>query len=248
MERDAGERGGHDHGQRGAGQHGRDRAGARAARAQQRDGAAALARGHGQPLDERVEADEPDREPDAAQHAGQHAEEGGVARGRGARPSAGRRAEVAQAAPRPRARSAPGSSRTASSEPRPGSAASRRVGADVGEPAVALERAHDAGHAEAHLGAAAGLHGERRARAQPERVGEPDAHLGLARRAQPPALGERRRLEARVVAGVGDEPQRLAEPERVGHVGRRSAARRRPRRGSRGRRRRTSGGSRAVSW
>ncbi len=67
--------------------------------------------------------------------------------------------------------------------------------------------------------AAGGLHGERRPRPQPERVGQPDADLDLAGAAQPPALGERRRLEARVVAGVGDHPQRLAEPERVGHVG-----------------------------
>ena len=65
----------------------------------------------------------------------------------------------------------------------------------VRDPPVVLERAHDAADAEADLVAALGLDGERRARPQPERVGEPDADLDLAVGPQPPALGERRRLE-----------------------------------------------------
>ena len=113
------------------------------------------------------------------------------------------------------ARSAPGSSRTTSRGSRPGSPASSRCGLHPADPAVVLERAHDPGDAEAHLGAARQLGGQRRPRPQPERVGQPEPDLDLARRAHAPALGERRRLELGVVAGVGDEPQRLAEPERV---------------------------------
>ena len=89
----------------------------------------------------------------------------------------------------------------------------------VGDAPVVLERAHDAADAEAHLLAALGLHGERRARPQPERVGEARADLDLAVAAEPSPVRERRRLEAGVVAGVGDHPDRLAEPERVRDVG-----------------------------
>ena len=60
------------------------------------------------------------------------------------------------------------------------------------------------------------MHRERRAGAQAERVGEPEPHLGLSGGAQPPPGGQRRRLEARVVAGVADQPHGLAEPEGVG--------------------------------
>ena len=103
-------------------------------------------------------------------------------------------------------------------------AAERRVGVEqpvrlhVGDPPVALQRAHDADHAEAHLARALELHRERRARPQPERVGQPEPDLRLARPAHAPPLGERRRLEGRVVAGEGDQPQRLAEPEGVRHL------------------------------
>ena len=97
-----------------------------------------------------------------------------------------------------------------------GSAAQQRRVAHVGHPALVLERPHDADHAQPDLVAAAGLHRERRAGPQPERVGEPEPDLGLVGRAQPPPGRQRRRLEARVVAGVADQPHRLAEPEGVG--------------------------------
>ena len=41
---------------------------------------------------------------------------------------------------------------------------------------------------------------------QAERVRHPEADLDLVRPADPPPLGQRRVLELRVVAGVGDEP------------------------------------------
>ena len=60
--------------------------------------------------------------------------------------------------------------------------------------------------------------GQRRARAQAERVGQPDADLGLVGAAQPAAGDERRLLEHRVVARVGDHVDRLAQRERVGRL------------------------------
>ena len=91
--------------------------------------------------------------------------------------------------------------------------------------------------------------GERRARPQPERVGQPEPDLDLVRPAHAPPGRQRRRLEARVVAGVGDEPERLAEPERVGRVDAVARARRRPRPGiARTSSSRTGSSMRAVSW
>jgi hypothetical protein len=189
----------------------------RRSRTRQRDRAAAVARRHRERLDQRVQADEPDGEPDRAQHRREHAEERGVA-GRRAADRPRRRAERLELALHARAVGAR-------------IEADRDRRADVGlrleqpprlhvrDPPVVLERAHDAADAEAHLVAALGLHGERRARPQPERVGQPDPDLDLAVAAHAPTLGERRRLEARVVAGVGDHPQRLAEAVRVRDVG-----------------------------
>ncbi len=91
----------------------------------------------------------------------------------------------------------------------------RRV-ARVRHPALVLQRPHHADHPQPDLVPTGRLHRERRARPQAERVGEPEPDLGLAGGAQPPPGGQRRRLEARVVAGVADQPHRLAEPEGVG--------------------------------
>ena len=52
--------------------------------------------------------------------------------------------------------------------------------------------------------------------ADAQRLGQPDADLGLVAAAQAPPGVERRVLEARVVAGEGDELDRLAEREGVG--------------------------------
>ena len=77
-----------------------------AGRPQQRDGAAALARGDRERLDERVQAHEPDREPDAAQHGGEDAEERRRCSWSRRRPGVARRpARAGRAATR--ARSAP---------------------------------------------------------------------------------------------------------------------------------------------
>ena len=92
------------------------------------------------------------------------------------------------------------------------------VGSHPRDPPVVLERAHDAADAEADLAAVGDLRREHRAGPQPERVGHPDADLDLVRPADPAPLGERRVLEVRVVAGVGDQPHRLAEPEGVRRV------------------------------
>ena len=86
------------------------------------------------------------------------------------------------------------------------------------DPAVVLQRAHDARDPEADLAAVGDLRRQHRAGAQAERVGHPEPDLDLVRPANPPPLGERRVLELRVVAGVGDEAHRLAEPERVRRV------------------------------
>ena len=93
----------------------------------------------------------------------------------------GPRAERPQAARDPRAVGA-------GRQPQHHRAAERRaggvepVGAHERHAALVLQRAHDADDAEAHLARRARLDRERRARPQPERVGQPDADLGLARR------------------------------------------------------------------
>ena len=199
-----------------------------AAGPQQRDRAAPLARGRRQRLHQRVQAHEPDREPDAAQHRGEHAEELRVARRRAAH-ALRRRAER----PQRRAPPPPGRRRRRAGSTSDGVAlAAQRVRPRPGDPAVVLQRAHDADDAEARLVAARELDRERRARPQPERVGQPEADLDLVRAAQAPARGQRRRLEARVVARVGD---RAGTACRAGTSRRRrprSGCRRRPRRGS----------------
>ena len=129
-------------------------------------------------------------------------------------------ADRVQPARRPRRGRRPGRAAPRAPAPDPGELATSLSGCTHAIRPSVLERAHDARHAEADLGAARQLRGERGAGPQPERVGEPEPDLHLARPAHPPALVERRRLELRVVAGVGDELQRLAEPERVGRVDR----------------------------
>ena len=179
LEQHAGERGRQRDGRRRPCQHGRHGARVAAARAQQRHRAAALAGRHRQRLHERVEADEPDREADAAQHGGEHREELPVAGGRrggGAR----RSADLGQLA---RDRGAVGAGIQPHDDPRlePRVAREQPLGPHPADPAGVLQRAHDARHAEADLGAAAQLGGHRRARPQPERVGEAEADLDLAR-------------------------------------------------------------------
>ncbi len=89
---------------------------------------------------------------------------------------------------------------------------------DPGDPPVVLQRPHDPRDLEADLAALGHLGGEHGPGVQPERVRHPDADLDLVGRADAMPRGQRRRLEARVIAVVGDEPHRLAEPERVGRV------------------------------
>ena len=130
----------------------------------------------------------------------------------------------------------------------------RRIGGEqrgrrhVGDAAVVIERADDAGDPQPQLAPRRELDRERRARRQPERLRQPEPDLGLTATAEPPARHQRRRLEHRVVAGVGDHVDRLAERVRVDGlflVARRDRLRRR---GSRARAATAEAGSYAVSW
>ena len=114
------------------------------------------------------------------------------------------------------ARSAPAATRIASVGGEPGLGREQRRGADVGDPPAVLERAHDAADPQADLVATGRLDRQRRSRPQPERLRQPEPDLASRAGAQPPPGGERRRLEAGVVAGVADQPHRLPEPEGVG--------------------------------
>ena len=158
-----------------------DGRGVGAARAQQGDRAAPLARGHRQRLHERVEADEPDREADAAQHRGEHGEERGVV---GLRRADGLQAraevhEVAGHGGRVRAGAEPDDDLRVEVRPQ----LEQPVGLHPRDPPVVLERAHDPADAEADLAALGDLRREHRSGPQPERVGEPDADLDLVRSA-----------------------------------------------------------------
>ena len=182
-----------------------------AARAQDRDRAAALQGDDGEALHERVEAHESRDERDDPQERRQRREDLPV-RARGSGDGGRRRPERPE--PRSmRARSAPGRERTTifgvSRAP-----ALRSGGPDVGHPPVGLERADDADDAEPRLAARLELHGQRPAEAQVQRVGEAEAHLGLVGRRHAPAGRERRLLEDGVVAREADEAHRLAQ--RVG--------------------------------
>ena len=84
------------------------------------------------------------------------------------------------------------------------------------DPAVVLERAHDARDAEADLAAVGDLRREHRARAAARArrpCPTPTSTSFGPRIRRPSASGGS--SNSRVVAGVGDEPHRLAEPERV---------------------------------
>ena len=91
----------------------------------------------------------------------------------------------------------------------------QRGGGDVGHAAVVIQRADDAGDPETQFPARSEGERERLPRAEPERLGQALADLGLAGSPQAPAAGQGRRLEGRVVARVGDHIDRLAERERV---------------------------------
>ena len=78
-----------------------------------------------------------------------------------------------------------------------------------------IERADHAGDPQPQLPTRLQLDRERRAGRQPQRLRQPEADLRLAVAAQPRPRLERRCLEQRVVAGIGDHVDRLAERVRV---------------------------------
>ena len=185
--------------------------------AQQRDGAAALAGGHGERLDQRVEAHEADGEPDAAQHRGEHGQERGVVglgradpaaarrRGRraGASPPRGRRRRAAGRRPAAAGPGRAASSRSGRTQPiRPSCSSARTI------PTTRKRTSPPSG-----ICAASTEPGRRpSASASPT----PTSISPGPRIRRPSASGGA--SNSRVVAGVGDQPHRLAEPERVGGV------------------------------
>ena len=183
------------------------------------DRAPALLDGQRARLDQRVQADQP--VDDRRSRAGSCA-----APRRAATPRPPRR-RLAGAALGPSAALtapafAPGFSRTAScSTARRGIGGQQRGGRDVGDPAVVVERADHARDAQAQLAAPRGAAmRQRRARGEAERLGQARARPRPARvRAAGCPTRQRRRLEDRVVAGIGDHVDRLPERERVDGLG-----------------------------
>ena len=239
LEREREQRRGQREREAGAGEHRADRARRRPGGAEQRERRAPLARRQRERLGQCVEADERVDGGDDAQQRREDPEEVAVARGR---PADRRRdgAEAAQARA-DRGLIGPGLHPDDDLRRRPRVVVEDLPRPDVGDAPVLVERADRPDDAEPRLAAGGQLDRERRAAADPERLREPDADLGLVvgrapggrRRAAGPrsACGRRRTRAAPRARRARTSPRRA----------RRSACPRRRPRGSRARRAARSG-------
>ncbi len=117
-----------------------------------------------------------------------------------------------------RARSAPGRSAHRQRRRRGRVSPQQGGGGNVGDAALLLKRAHDAGDAEAEFLPEGQLQRERLSDAEAERLGEALPDIGLMPAARAMAGEQRRRLEGRGVAGIRDRVDGLPEREGVSRL------------------------------